>query len=297
MASPRPSSYTDRVPRLPCSLALRAVLALLPWLAACTEGPRTEPATRLLVAVWTDLEIPEQLDRIEAGLRQETEEVSTAHPLDPNGQDQPVVLELELGYLERLGPLDLLLVGRSAGLAVVQRRAILPRLPPGTSALALTLEARCAGRACDPGWTCIRGACQRADVPAESLVGSVDELPPDPLHDLVAGRRVVGCAVDADCEDGDPCSIDTCVANRCVPQWADPCVLCSTDGDCASLTTNPCLVPRCHPYGVCQLHGRPPGTRCDSDDDPCTVQCCRELSICMIFDVCAEPDVSTGCDP
>jgi hypothetical protein len=297
MASPPPSSYTDRVSRSSRTFVSRALLALLALPASCAEGPRSELPTRLLVAVWTDLQIPAQLDRIEANLRQETEELDTVRPLDPNGQDQPVVLELELGYLERLLPLDLLLVGRAGGLVVVQRRAVLPRLPPGTSALALTLEARCAGRACDPGWTCIRGLCRRADLPAESLVGSVDELPSDPLGTVVAGRRVTGCASDADCEDGDPCTVDICSDNRCNVEAADPCLLCATDEECASLTAEPCLVPYCHPYGVCRLHIERPGTRCDSDEDPCTVQCCREGTICMTFNTCAEPDASTGCDP
>lgn len=303
MVWPRRSAYTDPVARFRSRLlaCLPAVLAGLP---ACDEPSTAEPpATRLVVAVWTDLEIPAQLAVVEFLLEQEREQVRAVRPLDPRGHEQPIVAELELGYLERTRPLELFVVGRTPdlgsepGLVVADRRLRFARLPPGTSAVAVTLEARCAGLDCGADWTCVAGACERPDVPESALAASVDELPPDPLGTLVAGRAVDACAVDADCEDGDPCTIDRCsthVCNRERPAW--DCVLCTTDEECPA-PDDPCFAAFCHDYGVCWRRAVRPGTRCDDDDDPCTVQCCRELSVCMTFDVCAEPDVPTGCDP
>ncbi|MBI5490877.1 MAG: hypothetical protein HY905_26330 [Deltaproteobacteria bacterium] len=250
------------------------------------------------VAVWTDLEIPGQLDRIVAFLRQETLEADAVRPLDPGGQDQPIVLTLDAGLLERGRPLELMVTGFAGEVAMVERRARLSRLPPGESALAIPLEARCAGLGCEVGWTCIRGACERSELPIEALAASVEDLPEDPLAGVVAGRRVGGCEDASACEDGDPCTIDLCTDHRCSGDgWSGVCITCTTDADCAGLTDEPCLRPFCHPYGVCRWRSAPPGTRCDDDDDPCTVQCCREATVCMTFDVCDEPDVATGCDP
>jgi hypothetical protein len=289
-----------------CRSPLRAgcLLAALLGLAACDEPPAGElPFTRLIVAVWTDLEIPAQLGRVEFVLEQDGEQVRAVRPLDPRGHAQPIVAELELGFLYRTRPLELRVAGTTPDLGsepvlvVAERRLRFARLPSGTSAVAVTLEARCAGLDCGADWTCVAGACDRPDVPDSVLAASVDELPPDPLRGLVAGRPVEGCAVDADCEDGDPCTIDHCSTNVCSRErpWWD-CVLCTTDAECPA-PDDPCFAAYCHDYGVCWRHAVRPGTRCDDDEDECTVQCCRELSVCMTFDVCADPGVVTGCDP
>jgi hypothetical protein len=292
------------VARLPRCLAVGGLLAALAGLTACDEPAATEPAAaRLAVAVWTDLEIPAQLGRVEFVLEQDGEQVRAVRPLDPRGHEQPIVAELGLGYLERTRPLELRVsgstpdLGREPVLVVVERRLRFARLPAGTSAVAVTLEARCAGLDCGGDLTCVAGACERPDVPDSVLAAAVDELPPDPLRTLVAGRPVGACAVDLDCEDGDPCTIDRCSANLCsreTPWW--DCVLCTEDAECPA-PDDPCFAAFCHDYGVCWRHAVRPGTRCDDDVDPCTVQCCRELSVCMTFDVCADPDVPTGCDP
>jgi len=303
MAWPRRSTYTDPVTRLGSSLAVCA-LAGLAGPAGCDESSWTGPvATRLVVAVWTDLEIPAQLGTVEFRIEQDGEQVRAGRPLDPRGHPQPIVAELELGFLDRTRPLELRVIGSTPDLGsepvlvVVERRLRFARLPPGSSAVAVTLEARCAGLECSDGWTCMAGVCERSDVPESALAASVDDLPPDPLRTLVAGRPVEACAVDLDCEDGDACTIDHCSTNRCsseIPWW--PCVLCTTDGDCPA-PDDPCFEAFCHDYGVCWRRAVRPGTRCDDDDDPCTVQCCRELSVCMTFDLCVDPELPTGCDP
>jgi hypothetical protein len=270
--------------------------AVLVLIGCSTTGGTEEPAARLLVAVWTDLAIPEELDRIEAVLAQEGETVADARPLDPRGQAQPVVFTLPLGFLDRHHPLDLLVVGRVGPLLVAERRLILPRLPPGDSAVAVLLEARCAGRGCAERWTCVAGRCERADVSESVLAQSVDDLPAEPLHSLVRGRRFAGCLAAADCEDGDPCTIDGCSSNRCYRERVPICEYCEFDADCPTWG-GPCLDARCHAYGICEWIPRRGGTRCDDDDDPCTVQCCRDFGNCMGFDVCLDPISATGCDP
>lgn len=304
MAPPRRSTYTDSVVRAPSRFAAAGLPLALAGLLAC-DGPSANPpaAAKLAVAVWTDLEIPAQIGLLEFLLEQDGEQVRAARPLDPRGHPQPIVAELEIGHLDRTRPLDLHVTGRTREvdgaptLVVVERRLRFARLPPGASAVAVTLEARCASVACPEDWTCVAGRCERPDVPESALAASVEALSPDPLGTLVAGRPVEACATDEDCEDGDPCTIDRCSTNLCsreVPWWG--CVPCATDDDCPP-SGDPCIVAFCRDGSVCWRGSARPGTRCDDDDDPCTVQCCRELSVCMRFDVCAEPDVPTGCDP
>lgn len=304
MAWPRPSTYTEPVAHPASWLSFVGLPVAIAGLAACDgPGAPAPAATRLVVAVWTDLAIPAQLGLVEFRLEQDREQVRNVRPLDPRGHAQPIVCDLDLGFLDRTRSLELRVVGHTREiddaptLVVVERRLRFARLPPGTSAVAVTLEARCAGVACPGDWTCVAGRCERPDVPESALATSADALPPDPLQGLVAGQPVEGCASDADCEDGDPCTIDRCSTNRCsreAPWW--DCVPCATDADCPP-SGDPCLAAFCRDGSVCWRRTVRPGTRCDDDDDPCTVQCCRELSVCMTFDVCAEPDVPTGCDP
>jgi hypothetical protein len=271
------------------------VLALLAS-SACGTEPPAHATSSLLVAVWTDLEIPVPLERIEASLRQGPIGDDASRPLDPRGQAQPIVLRLEAAAVERGRPVDLTIIGFAGDLALVQRRARLPRLPPGESVLAIPLEARCAGRDCGPDWTCMGGSCERVELAIEVLAGSVDDLA-DPLAGVAPGRRVDGCDEAADCDDGDPCTVDLCTAHQCHGDgWMGECVRCGADPDCSTLSAA-CIEAYCHPYGVCRQRTLPPGTRCDDDEDPCTVQCCREGDVCMSFEVCSAPDVATGCDP
>jgi hypothetical protein len=277
-------------------LLVRLATAALALLGCSATGGVEEAPARLLVAVWTDLVIPAELDRIEAVLAQDTETVEGVRPLDPRGQLQPIVFELPLGFLDRHHPLDLLVVGRAGPLLAVERRLIFSRLPPGDSAVAVLLEARCAGRGCAEGWTCSGGLCERAAASETVLAPSVEELPADPLRSLIEGHRVEGCTTAADCEDGDPCTINGCNRNICYLERVPICEYCTIDADCPTWG-GPCLEARCHEYGICEWIPKRAGTRCDDDTDPCTVQCCRDFGNCMGFDVCLHPDVPTGCDP
>jgi hypothetical protein len=86
---------------------------------------------------------------------------------------------------------------------------------------------------------------------------------------LLAQATAECCDEDADCDDGDPCTVDTCVASVC--QY--------TPKDCSSLDDQ-CIVGVCDPAtGDCvpDLTAKN-GQACD-DDDPCTIN-----------DTCADGD-------
>ncbi len=78
-----------------------------------------------------------------------------------------------------------------------------------------------------------------------------------------SNQPVAGCCkVDADCEDGDACSIDTCVAGKCQAVFDPTC--CKGDVDCDD--SNPCTNDVCD-AGKCL--NAPNNNPCD-DGDPCT---------------------------
>jgi hypothetical protein len=279
-------------------LAAAACVAAAP---GCTEEQawRDSRQTRLTVAVWTDLDVPLTVGVVQGTLRQDRLEVFGTRVLGRD-QEQPIAFTLGTGFMDRARPMDLIVDGRSGSLVVVQRRLRYPRLPAGEAAVAVTLERRCAGVSCDDGWTCFRGRCERPDVAERDVAVSVDALPADPLAGLVEAQPIEGCVTDVDCDDGDPCTIDDCSSNRCSRQVLDEpdCHVCSADSDCADFSSA-CMESYCLlPHDVCWWRARRPGLRCDDDDDPCTIQCCRELGQCLSFDVCPSMDAgATGCDP
>jgi photosystem II stability/assembly factor-like uncharacterized protein len=88
------------------------------------------------------------------------------------------------------------------------------------------------------------------------------------------------CASDADCDDGSPCTTDTCDAGRCdhaeVP-WGAPCTgvdVCPFTGGCY--------------YGRCA----PSGSLCD-DADPCTADTCLTSGVCEHRTICAPTTTTT----
>jgi LmbE family N-acetylglucosaminyl deacetylase len=79
----------------------------------------------------------------------------------------------------------------------------------------------------------------------------------------VFGRLVQPpCATDAECDDGDPCTVDACDAGRCAPQPAADGAGCGDDDACNG-------VERCR-AGACE---RLPPPDC-ADGDPCTTDVC-----------------------
>ncbi|MEM6990701.1 MAG: hypothetical protein AAF721_09395, partial [Myxococcota bacterium] len=87
------------------------------------------------------------------------------------------------------------------------------------------------------------------------------------------------CFVDADCDDGDPCSGDLCIADVCEyePLFDDPSCGCRTVDDCTTLPEdNACRTRTCED-NVCALDLVPDGTPLPETDqvaEDCLVAVC-----------------------
>jgi hypothetical protein len=110
------------------------------------------------------------------------------------------------------------------------------------------------------------------------------------------------CKEDGDCEDGDPCTADTCVDKQCQSTPISGC--CQADSDCDD--SNACTVDSCT-AGVCENVAIGGCTPCvvdaDCDDsnacttDSCTAGVCENVAIggCTPCVVDADCDDSNAC--
>ena len=94
------------------------------------------------------------------------------------------------------------------------------------------------------------------------------------------GRLGLGCSctTDSQCNDGDPCTADKCVAGACQHDPVPGC--CTSDGQCND--NNPCTTDRCA-VNVCQhdpLPGCCTGDGQCNDGDPCTTDRCA-ANVCQ----------------
>lgn len=125
----------------------------------------------------------------------------------------------------------------------------------------------CEGRRCGPdGCGGVCGTCE------------VGPLCSQTTCDEAAGRCVLApiagcCSSDAQCDDGDPCTRDTCRSATCqhepaaagtvcaagVCDGAGQCAQCLRDGDCDD--GNSCTANTCQ-HGICQHPAEPEGTAC-----------------------------------
>ena len=145
-----------------------------------------------------------------------------------------------------------------------------------------TLPADCEGLVhalCVGDWQCVNGAC-----------------------DWDCGG--VACASDAECDDGDKCTQDTCTAGVCAHPQLPGCGSCETGADCSSweqcvigtvcppcyYQDPPCLAP-CYEQGHCQLI---PGY-CWSDKDCQAGQHCEGAIICPPGAMCFVADQAGKC--
>ncbi len=116
---------------------------------------------------------------------------------------------------------------------------------------------------------------------------------------------VSSCEADVDCDDGNVCTFDSCVAGSCehdplnggtcgVGGW---CVEgscfepeCTESADCEDF--NECTTAECVGY-ACLVTNVGVGTPCTDDGDSCTVDTCNGAGTCeSVFD----PDIP-GCEP
>ena len=58
---------------------------------------------------------------------------------------------------------------------------------------------------CDPPATCVDGTCVIEDTATDTEVNVIEDTVPETVPDALAETE---CAVDLDCNDDDPCTID-----------------------------------------------------------------------------------------
>ena len=144
-------------------------------------------------------------------------------------------------------------------------------------------------------------------------------------NDLVIELRVVDCIVDADCDDDDPCTVNSCSDGVCYYTDAPAGTTCELDGNLCTLDecdgaggcayvddvacadpTSPCDGGQtCNPgTGLCEEEpDLPAGSACDTDSDLCTLEACDGTGACLYNDdvECAGPtgfcDGGRACDP
>jgi hypothetical protein len=94
------------------------------------------------------------------------------------------------------------------------------------------------------------------------------------------------CESNADCFDGNPCTIGVCFAEKCAYSSISGCEACTIDADEATLgeecaSGNACQKPSCKAagdeffYGTCEY-----AQESCFDDNPCTIDQCNELTGC-----------------
>src|SRR5258706_15429413 len=91
-------------------------------------------------------------------------------------------------------------------------------------------------------------AQQSQDKEKLAKFNSIPPIPGITKDYIVLGETL--CTIDADCEDGDKCTLDQCIDGRCV-NAIDPthCPACTTDADCndgLTNTTDTCVNGACH---------------------------------------------------
>lgn len=141
--------------------------------------------------------------------------------------------------------------------------------------------------ACDDGDPCTTDSCN-------SATGGCD-------HAAIAGC----CTRAGQCGDGDYCTFDRCQAGRCVHDWlplpgCQPA--CQSDQECED--GNPCTTNSCGPSGRCQtvpIFGCCTSAAQCSDGNACTQDTCLPgLGFCLNTNVsCNDDDPCTAdsCDP
>lgn len=236
-----------------------------------TGGCGDDPLTELIVAVDTDLSVPDEIDSIRIDVTGPGGELRRATGvLEGEGR-----LPATLGIAHRggpLGPIRVTVTGRLAGRDVIQRRARVEFVPERVVVLRLTLDAACIGIRCPEEQTCAGGNCRAQQVAPSELsdwTGPIDRLDgsADHLDGSADGGVLDGCVPapetcngrDDDC-DGDS---DEDFSLSDDPQHCGDCdTACPADPE--------------HAAGVCV-------------DSMCELRCDRGWENC-------DGDVATGCE-
>lgn len=256
-----------------------ALVSLLALAASCSDPSLTE----LLVVVDTDMDVPEQLQRV------------TFRVQGPDGAQQAALADLAtgnrpavLGMVHRGGPLGPFLISvtgeRASGETVRQRRARVSFVEGRAMMLRMDLYRACdESVVCDAEQTCAAGECRSIDVAQDELV-DWSENPPGLDGGMVIGADaghdagmpdagydggVVICGDDGGiCDDGVSCTMDSCAGMFCAFTPDD--AMCTAD-------MVDCTVARCDPVEGCIQ--QPQDAMCD-DGVSCTVDTCDAMAGC-----------------
>ena len=109
------------------------------------------------------------------------------------------------------------------------------------------------------------------------------------------------CTTDAECDDANPCTADTCVAGGCSSAVIPGCTACATDVDCTD-DGNACTLEQCV-AGACVTTSDPTcAASCTvdgdcSDGDPCTLDSCNAGTCAAMADsTCGACTVDADCN-
>lgn len=135
-----------------------------------------------------------------------------------------------------------------------------------------------------------------SDTPPDTPSDTPPDAPPMDLDEELPPEDVPPppCIGDAECDDGDKCTLDRCKGGTCVHDLLPPGFCCAGDGDCddgVACTVDQCLNGACwnlpEDSTCCTL-----ASDCE-DFNPCTVDLCIGSTCARIF---ASDDAACACD-
>ncbi len=142
---------------------------------ACEDSSASR--TRIVIAVWSDLAIPSQID----GIRVQTFSANGASdrtvPLTQEKTTWPVQIDL-VPFGAKDAAFTVTVAGKLANKEVVSQTASVAFLQEQSMSLTITLNRDCAGAICPSGFTCAHGSC------GQPIAGAT-LTPYDPVHVLV----------------------------------------------------------------------------------------------------------------
>lgn len=269
-------------------------------IALLLAGCANESLTELLVVSDTDLAVPGELDTVRFVVRGADGTEQRADALWSEGSPRPAVLAL-VQRNEQSGPLEIDVVGELAGVEVVRRSARVSFVSGRTMMLRMDLLRACAGRACDGDQTCGELGCRALDVASSELAEWSEPSPLDagvpmdarPPLDARADAQIDANEIDAyvpdcvagdACDDGVPCTVDSCDTE------SGTCVHAVDDAACDDGV--PCTDDSCDAATGCVF--APDATACD-DGVACTVDTCDPTSGCSSATDDARCDDGVAC--
>lgn len=186
---------------------LRVPLLLV---ALAATSCSSSDATQLVLAVDTDLSIPDAVDSIQltvtgpGGMRQTADVDLTTGAVRPLTLGlRPTAMAIAEGTL---GPVEIIATAELAGSPVVERRVVTAFVSGSSLLLEILLSERCRGVACGADESCDGAVCVPAAIPAQSLPDFTGSIPN--ARSAVDGSVADACApspetcngLDDDCD-------------------------------------------------------------------------------------------------